>query len=304
MMKSRLFVLFFILLSCWPQPGWPWQPQLKSQSYIARQRLPVLVGENQFYVLGEGETLAELAVHFGVAYQLLRQGNPDTDPWLPEPGTTLTVPYARIIPGKIKRGITINLSEFTLYYLWLDQQQWRVRYYPIGIGRDGAETPVGDFAVTFRIKDPVWTVPQTLRAAEPYHPAVVMPGTSNPLGSYWIGLTLPGYGIHGTNQPFGVGRQVSHGCIRLYAEDIEDLFDRVQRGTPVHIIRQPVKVAVRDGVLYAEIHPDRCLDSQAVEDEVRRLLQEIRWHDKVDEARLVEAIEQARGLPVPVSSCK
>jgi L,D-transpeptidase ErfK/SrfK len=150
----------------------------------------------------------------------------------------------------------INLAELRLYYYPSDKNQ--VVTHPLGIGREGWSTPVGETQIIGKKKDPTWTVPESIRkeheeAGDPL-PPVVPPGPNNPLGGYALYLGIQGYLLHGTNKPFGVGMRVSHGCIRLYPEDIEEFYLQVPIGTKVRIINQPYKVGWLDGQLYIEAH--------------------------------------------------
>ena len=123
--------------------------------------------------------------------------------------------------------------------------------HPIGIGREGWQTPEGYSTITRKVVQPTWTVPASVlreyaEKGEPLDP-VVPPGPDNPLGSHAMRLSLPSYLIHGTNKSYGVGMRVSHGCVRLYPEDIARLFPQVPVGTEVHIINEPYVAGWRDG---------------------------------------------------------
>jgi L,D-transpeptidase ErfK/SrfK len=259
------------------------------------------VGQHRTYLLGPNETLIELARRSGTGYMALIQANPGIDPWLPPAGEKILLPYAFLLPQAAQEGITINLAELRLYYLWTEQGQQRVRAYPVGIGSEGWNTPEGYFTVAQHIEHPSWTAPATIRAAEPGTATSIPPGPNNPLGDYWLGLSAAGYGIHGTNKPFGVGRRVSHGCLRLYPEDIRDLFRRAGKGTPVRIIYQPIKVGLHNGQIFAEIHQD--LDRR-ISDPVAEVLRQIAtlpWRGKLDRQALSQAIADHRGVPVVIS---
>ncbi|MDX1269337.1 MAG: L,D-transpeptidase family protein [Oceanisphaera sp.] len=183
----------------------------------------------------------EVARRTGLGFENLANANPDIDPWLPPQGTKLMLPTQTILPAGAGRGLTINLAEMRLY-AFLPQSS-EILVYPLGIGREGRNTPEGTFKVINKKVNPIWRVPAGLREEDPSLPRLVHPGPDNPLGSYWLGLTAPGYGIHGTNRPFGVGRKVSYGCLRMYPEHIEALFPMVAPGTPVRIVYQPAKAA-------------------------------------------------------------
>lgn len=261
-----------------------------------------LVGRLRSVRVKPGVTLMETAVDEGVGYQSLVNANPDLDPWLPQPETQILLPLQAIVPEGAAPGLTINLAELRLYQITPGTSGRRVRFYPIGIGSEGWETPLGPARVICRVKDPVWAPPANIRAERPELPATVPPGPSNPLGSYWIGLSLPGIGLHGTHKPMGVGRRVSHGCIRLYAGDIRTLYETIETGTPVSIVYQPIKAAVQDGRLYLEVHPDYLEQIpnplQAAWDATKRA----GWKGGFDYGPVLKALEEQRGVPVPVSS--
>jgi L,D-transpeptidase ErfK/SrfK len=292
--------LFCLFLTC-PGGSWSWYPRLQSQSLLDQTQPGDLVGQHRSYLLGPDETLIELARRSGIGYLALLRANPGIDPWLPPAGQKILLPYAFLLPQSAQEGITINLAELRLYYRWRERGQQRVRAYPVGIGSEGWDTPEGDFSIAQHIKHPSWTAPATILAAEPGTATSMPPGPENPLGEYWLGLSIPGYGIHGTNKPFGVGRRVSHGCLRLYPEDIRDLFPRAIKGTPVRIIYQPIKVGLHNGQLFAEIHQDlyqRMTDPVA---EVLRQVAALSWQGEIDFQALSKAIAAQRGIPVLIS---
>lgn len=301
-MKNILAIgLILLSLTC-SISCWAWYPRLQQESYRDPSQPVPLIGQHRSYVLGQDETLIELARRSGLGYLALERANPAIDPWLPPAGATVLLPYAFVLPQAVQQGITVNLAELRLYYIWTEQGRQRVRVYPVGIGSEGWDTPEGDFTVAQHIEKPSWTAPATILAAEPGTATSIPPGPENPLGDYWLGLSMPGYGIHGTNKPFGVGRRVSHGCLRLYPEDIRDLFPRAVKGTAVRIIYQPIKVGLHNGMLFAEVHRDteqRITDPVA---EVLRQVAELPWRGEIDRRALARVIAEQRGVPVVISN--
>ncbi len=210
-----------------------------------------LIGDLRHYTTGSPDNFAALARRFDLGYVELLAANPGVDPWLPAAGTRLILPTAHILPDAPRRGIVVNLPEQRLYFF----ATRAVLTFPIGIGRKGRETPLGTTSVVAKRPNPAWTPPKSIRLEKPWLPAVVAPGPDNPLGRFALDLAWPSYVIHGTNRPLGIGRRVSHGCIRLYPEDIAELFARVALDTPVTVVDQRVKLGRRDGALYLEANP-------------------------------------------------
>ncbi len=299
--RGILALLVFLPLALWPAVAASWYPRTLAQSTLANPQPGQQVGVNRPYVVGPGETLMEIAYHGGLGFQALTQTNPGLDPWAPPVGLELTLPYAALLPPGIAPGITVNLAEYRLYLLWQEGPSWQVRIYPIGLAREGRETPEGDFSVICRVPDPLWTPPAALRAEKPELPLSVPAGPDNPLGRYWIGLSTPGVGIHGTNQPYGIGRRVSFGCIRLYPRDIEDLVERVAIGTPVRILYQPFKVGIDRDRLLVEAHPDFLDRVSDPAGEIRRQARALGWPEELPVSDLLGTLQESRGTPVPLA---
>jgi len=204
------------------------------------------------------DTLASVAQEHGLGYRELLDANPDVDPWIPGEGTEVVLPTAYVLPDAPREGVVINVAEYRLYYYPPNQNM--VVTYPVGLGRDDFRTPLASTKVVTAIENPSWTPTATSRKEHAERgetlPPVVPPGPDNPLGSMALQLELPGYFIHGTNTPFGVGQQVSQGCIRLYEPHIATLAELARKGTPVHIVNEPYKVGWRDEQLFVEVHRD------------------------------------------------
>ncbi len=213
---------------------------------------PFLIGGMKTYFLKNKETLLDIARRFDLGYNEISLYYKGVDPWLPPRGRVYLVPTLWIVPSSKYRQIIINIPELRLYYFYGKEK--RIYTFPLGIGDEGWETPVGTARIIEKRVHPTWHIPKSLW--DKYKVKTIPPGPENPLGDYWMGLSIRGYGIHGTNSPWGVGRLVSHGCIRLYPEDIAVLFERVPIGTRVEIIYEPVKVCKSDSHVYMEVHPD------------------------------------------------
>jgi L,D-transpeptidase ErfK/SrfK len=211
------------------------------------------VGEQDIHLTRYEDTLPELARRYDLGFAEIVAANPGIDPWMPGDGAVVTLPLRHLLPDAPRRGIVINLGEMRLYHY--AEPDALPRTYPIGVGREGRATPLGQTTVVRKLANPTWTPTASVRAEFPDLPATVPPGPENPLGEYALYLGWPTYLIHGTNRPFGIGRRVTAGCIRLYPEDIETLFAAVEPGTPVTVVDQQVKVGWIDGELYVEVHP-------------------------------------------------
>lgn len=205
---------------------------------------------------GEGDTLSDIARHFGLGYTDISIANPNVAPWTPRAGSSVLLPSQFILPDAQRKGIVLNLANMRLFYYTKKQAQ--VLTYPVSIGREGWGTPAGLTRVAIKTVNPEWHVPESIHREHAQRgdilPRVVRSGPDNPLGYYAMRLAIPRYLIHGTNKPYGIGMRVSHGCIQLYPEDIEDLFPQVPIGTQVNIVHQPYLAAWNQGMLYIEAH--------------------------------------------------
>lgn len=216
-----------------------------------------LVGGVDEVVASHEDTLSDLARAHGLGFEEITRANPDVDPWLPGDGTRVVIPTRFLLPRASQQGVVINLPELRLYYYPPNGD--RVLTFPISIGRMDWATPLGRASVVSKVVDPSWYPPESIReehAAENRPlPRIVPAGPDNPLGRHAMRLSLPGYLIHGTNKPAGVGMRVTHGCIRMYPEDIAALFKMIPVGTPVRIVNQPYKLGWGEDGLYLEAHP-------------------------------------------------
>ncbi|MEM8983096.1 MAG: L,D-transpeptidase family protein [Pseudomonadota bacterium] len=226
-----------------------------------------VVGATLTVTVAASETLLDVGRRFNLGFHDMQIANRKVDLWVPTDGATLTLPLQFVLPSAPRRGVVLNLPEYRLYY-FADAD--RVTTHPISIGRMDWETPLGVTRVTAKSRNPSWYPPQSIRdehaADGDILPAVVPPGPDNPLGTRALRLGLPGYLIHGTNRPAGVGMRVTHGCLRMFPEDIEALFERVPVGTPVRIVNQPVKAGWSGGRLLLEVHPVLASNAGAGED--------------------------------------
>lgn len=210
------------------------------------------------------ETLLDIARQYDIGQIEILLANPNVDRWLPEDGSTVILPSRYIIPQGQRKGLLLNLPEMRIYYFPEPKKGEKplIITHPVGIGRMDWVTPLGISKIVEKKKDPTWIPPKSLQMdrianGETPYPSIVPPGPTNPLGRHAMRLSIGSgsYLIHGTIKPFGVGMRVSAGCVRMYPEDIEALFDKVPIGTQVQIVNQPIKLGWQLDSLFIELHP-------------------------------------------------
>jgi L,D-transpeptidase ErfK/SrfK len=252
------------------------------------------------HVIAEGESLVELARRYDLGFNEIAAANPGLDPFIPPVGAKAVVPTAWIIPAAAAPGtLVVNLSEMRLYLV--GARSGPPVTYPVGVSVEAGETPLGVLTVIQKSIDPTWHPTRAIRSEDPSLPAAVPPGEDNPLGSHALRLSNPTILIHGTNRPFGVGRKVTHGCVRLYPEDMAELYRLVRVGTPVRFVREPVKVGVRHGRVLVEAYDDAAAPAPTLAGAMRLLRARGVAH-RVDLRRLREALGARTGLPVDVTA--
>lgn len=213
-----------------------------------------MIGALDHMLTAYEDTLLDLARANGLGYVEMVAANQGIDPWVPGKNTSIVLPTAHVLPDAERVGLVVNLAEHRLYYFGPDGAEPAT--FPLGVGKEGWDTPLGTTEIVRKKEGPAWYPPDSIRELKPHLPKVVPPGPNNPLGSHALYFDWPTYLIHGTNMPWGVGRRVSHGCIRLYPEDIAQLFALVPIGTPVQVVSQAVKIGWHGGELYVEAHPE------------------------------------------------
>ena len=267
-----------------------------------------VVGEPQIVFAHGQNTFSDLAREYGLGYDELVAANPMIDPWLPGEGTPILLPTQYVLPNVEKKGVVLNIASKRLFYFpeAAEGAQATVMTYPIGIGRVGWETPLGETSVVAKARDPNWYVPASVRKehadlGDPL-PAIVPAGPNNPLGRHVLKLGLPGYLIHGTNQPYGVGMRVSHGCVRLYPENIELLYSLVAIGEDVQIINEPYLLGQLDGRVYFESHEPLEDDAVGPEERLAELLasNELISGDVMTQTAHV-VVSLSSGVPIDIS---
>ena len=268
-----------------------------------------VIGKTSIHSARYEDTLLDIARRFGMGLEEMKLANPGVDLWIPGQGTPVQLPVHFVLPNAPRRGLVVNVPEMRIYHYSNDGKS--VRTFPISIGRVGWETPLGETTVTRKKASPNWYPPKSIReehaARGDILPKVVRAGPDNPLGSHAVYLGLPAYLIHGTNRPFSIGMRVSHGCIRLYPEDISELYALAEKGMPVNLVHQRVKMGWRGDRLYMEVHPEAKVDeaeakpdlSEAVE-ALHRLLPKGMAYLEVDWDLVRRTLILANGTPVSI----
>ncbi len=270
-----------------------------------------LVGRVVTTTVGKDETLLDIARRFDVGQNEIRLANPGLSRFLPPQGAEVRIPKRFILPDAPRKGIVLNVPEMRLYYYPpAGNGAPKVITHPVSIGRMDWSTPIGTTRVVAKVKDPVWRPPESIKKehaadGDPL-PDVVPPGPDNPLGRYAMRLGIPGYLIHSTNKPFGIGMRVTHGCVRMYPEDIERLFPLIPVGTPVTLVNQPIKVGWFAGDLYIEVHPPLEEEAQTYDKMLEEALSRIRAKTgaipvRIDGSALKDALTRQDGIPVRIS---
>lgn len=271
-----------------------------------------LIGQIQTAQARQKDTLLDIARHYGIGQKEILLANPETDRWIPGEGVEVIIPSRFILPDSPRTGIILNVPEMRLYHFQKENRAGpaTVSTHPVSIGRMDWTTPLGKTRIIQKTKNPVWRPPESIKKEHAEEgdilPDVVPAGPDNPLGLFALRLGIPGYLIHSTNKPFGVGMRVSHGCVRMYPEDIEGLFPKVKVGTPVLITNQPIKLGWFAEKLYIEVHP--ALDEESLSYE-ERLSIALDLIEKTNHGQLPllnglslkKALTEQNGMPVAIT---
>jgi L,D-transpeptidase ErfK/SrfK len=267
--------------------------------------LPGLVGRMQRHTIQAKETLLDVARDAGLGFNEVHDANHGVDEWIPPPGLEVLVPTQWIVPRSGYRGLVINIPEMRLYLFPPKATPGSVvllRTWAVGIGTDETPSPVGQFHITAKDKHPTWYVPNSIyQTMDPPKRHVVPPGPDNPLGDYRMRLSKGLYSIHGTDIPWSVGRLTTHGCIRLYPEDISELFLLVHRGTVGELVYQPIKFGESNGEIYVEVHEDLYKRMRNLQGAALAVARKAGLLNRIDLARLRQAVGEKRGIPVAVT---
>ena len=286
-------------------------PVRATVSYTLKNPGDSMVGVMETVQARHEDTLPDIARANGLGFREIKLANPGVDTWLPGQGTEIMLPTRYVLPGAPKVGIVLNIPEMRLYYYPPQDtgQASEVITHPIGVGRQGWATPYLDTRVIQKKTRPSWYPPESIRKehaemGDPL-PKRVPPGPKNPLGNYMMRLGMPEYIIHGTNKPFGIGMRVSHGCIRLYPENIKSLYQQVKLNTPVRIVNQPYKIGRLEDKIYLEAHPYLEEDTEQFEGNLTSVVEMLiditgeRGY-QVDWDLIKTVIAESNGIPVEI----
>lgn len=310
LMNTRVLfaVLFFFISGNAQSVTYAW-PETPGDNVVTEH-----VDDFPFTRAENDETLLDIARRFSLGQVEIVRLNQDVDRWSVKKDEVVRLPNRRVLPDTPHEGIVLNIAEYRMYYYPPAKPGMprTVMSFAHGVGRQDWKTPLGLTKVAKKVKDPSWYPPESIRRehaamGDPL-PAVVPPGPHNPLGAYALYLALKGdYRIHGTDidKIYGIGMQITHGCVRMYPEDIEQLYNHVAVGTPVRIVQQQIKVGWLEDKLYIEAHPD--LEGSETNLEQRF---DMAWKGiakanngqtpEIDEAALLKALTVLDGDPVAI----
>jgi len=311
--KQILTILFLVFLTACQSLPFPLLQDTNNQhteiqhAFLLHNNQSTL-GQLGLVEIQDGDSLPLIARHFGLGFDEISIANPGIDPWIPESGHTLKLPSKFILPDAHKKGLVLNLAAKRLFYFPKNKNHPMMTF-PIGIGRKGWLTPTGKTKITAKKKHPRWVVPKSIRLehakkGDPL-PKIVPAGPNNPLGDYAIRLGIPGYLIHSTNKPYGVGMAVSHGCIRLYPEDIAILFQQVKTHMPVRILNQPYLIGRGNEQLFIQVYPSPHINKKQNRKYLSRFKRKLKRIERKEKRKIswtaVEnAIARKDGLAVSV----
>ncbi len=256
-----------------------------------------VVGSLQRHTIKKGEDLLGIARQYDLGYNAIGVMHRDWDPFIIPAGTQIVIPSMWIAPDPHGRQIIVNTGAMRLFYFIDNGIQ--VYTYPIGMGVLDFKTPTGNFTVNQKKEHPDWHIPKQLQAK--YQMSVMPAGPDNPMGDYKLGLSWGDYGIHGCNIPWAVGRLVSHGCTRLYPEDIKQLFAIVPMGTSVEYIYEPALLGFRNGRIYLSVHEDYYFKIRSMIFHVQSLLESRGLTSQVNMERVMQTVEEQTGMPIDVT---
>ena len=297
-------VLKTVQVKSYPTPSYPEEKLERNEFSVAKE--DDVIGRLAFVRLEKGDTLPDIARHFGLGINAISAANPGVDVWAPEAGERIMLPLSFILPDAARKGIVINLASMRLFHFKGGSKLQAVSTYPVGIGTEERPSPMGQMYVARKMFRPTWHVPASIaedhrKKGDPL-PSQIPPGPLNPLGEYALYLSKSSYLMHGTNKPSSIGLRATNGCLRLYPENVKKLYEQTPVHTPVSIVNQPYLIGQHNGVVYMEVHtPIESLDN----DELDKIYAKLRNIEKksertLDWKKVKEILAEARGIPVPL----
>lgn len=257
-----------------------------------------IIGKESYYFVKKGDTLKKISTRYGVSHNQIIQTNTLKNPDRINPGQKLLISSKKIIPKKAYNGLIINLPEFLIYNF---EDGMLIDTYPIAIGKKSWQTPRGRFFIDNKALNPAWRIPPNMSKKLKYRKKIVPPGPKNPLGKYWLGLSIAHIGIHSTNQPNSIGQSRSHGCMRLYPSDAEELFETVEIGTQGEIIYEPVKIGSKNNQIYLEVHHDIYNLKKDLYLHTLKLLKQKNLYEYVDTETVKNVVDSKQGVPINIT---
>jgi L,D-transpeptidase ErfK/SrfK len=299
-MRKTIVGLALLILTSWALPSGaagPFTVRFPSTTTGVDPGATTVVGALKRHVIKKGEDLLGIARHYDLGYNAIGVLHRDWDPFILPAGTEIVIPTLWIAPPPQGHQIVVNTGAMRLFYYINNGTQ--VYTYPIGMGVLDFKTPTGNFTVNQKKVNPDWHIPKQLQAK--YQMSVMPAGPDNPMGDYKLGLSWGDYGIHGCNIPWAVGRLVSHGCTRLYPEDIKQLFAMVPMGTSVSYIYEPALIGFRNGRIYLSVHEDYYFKIRSMIFHVLGQLESRGLSGQVDMQRVMQTVEEQTGMPIDVT---
>jgi L,D-transpeptidase ErfK/SrfK len=287
-----------------PFPGNPAE-NIKRNEFSAAKGDDV-IGRLALVRLEQGDTLPDIARHFGLGINEVSAANPGVDMWLPEAGKRIILPLNFVLPDAPRKGIVINLATMRLFQFKGGSESLAVSTYPVGVGTEERPSPTGQMHVERKVTRPTWHVPASIAEAHRKKgdilPAKVLPGPQNPLGECALYLSRQSYLIHGTNKPASIGLRATNGCIRLYPEDVKILYENTPVKTAINIVEQPYLLGRSNGVVYLEVHATPENSDSAEFDKMYAKLKNLEREAgrSLDWSKVKKVLAEARGIPVPI----
>jgi len=264
------------------------------------------VGKAFDYSPDDKQEVHLISAKLGADSKLIAKANHISRFSIVEPGRSVHIDNQHIAPCDITNGVLINLPQRMLFYYKDGKLE---SSYPVAVGKPEWETPTGSFSVVSKTKNPVWVVPKDIREEMEDEGRVVetrvAPGPNNPLGNYWMGLSIPGIGMHATNVPASIYSYRTHGCVRLDPDNAKDLYERIAKGETGMIVYEPLMFArTDDGRIFMEVDRDIYEQGGATIDDARHLADSLKIADMIDWSGVAALVDAHDGIAHDVTAKK